>query len=31
VLREPGVVERIRTTRDAAALYAIVTEMPRAA
>ena len=31
VLREPGVIERIRTTRDAAALYAIMTELPRAA
>src|ERR671910_2959476 len=30
-LREPGVIERIRTTRDAAALYAIMTELPRAA
>jgi PTS system nitrogen regulatory IIA component len=28
VLREPGVVERIRATRDAAALYAIMTESP---
>lgn len=33
VLREPGVIERIRATRDAAALYAIMTESstPRAA
>jgi PTS system nitrogen regulatory IIA component len=31
VLREPGVIERIRATRDAAALYAIMTEMPKAA
>ena len=31
VLREPDVIERIRTTRDAAALYAIMTELPRAA
>lgn len=31
VLREPGLVERIRATRDATALYAIMTEMPKAA
>jgi PTS system nitrogen regulatory IIA component len=31
VLREPGLVERVRTTRDATALYAILTELPRAA
>ena len=31
VLREPGVIERVRATRDAAALYAIMTEMPKAA
>jgi PTS system nitrogen regulatory IIA component len=31
VLREPGLIERVRTTRDAAALYAIMTEMPKAA
>lgn len=31
VLREPGVIERVRATRDAAALYAIMTEMPQAA
>lgn len=31
VLREPGVIERIRATRDAAAIYAIMTEMPKAA
>jgi PTS system nitrogen regulatory IIA component len=28
VLREAGVVERIRATRDAAALYAIMTDSP---
>jgi PTS system nitrogen regulatory IIA component len=31
VLREPGLVERVRATRDAAALYAIMTEYPKAA
>ena len=31
VLREPGLVERVRATRDAAALYAIMTELPKAA
>ncbi|AWM88899.1 PTS IIA-like nitrogen regulatory protein PtsN [Microvirga sp. 17 mud 1-3] len=31
VLREPGLVERIRATRDATALYAIMTELPKAA
>ncbi|MGO4570672.1 PTS IIA-like nitrogen regulatory protein PtsN [Microvirga sp. 2TAF3] len=31
VLREPGLVERVRATRDANALYAIMTEMPKAA
>jgi PTS system nitrogen regulatory IIA component len=31
VLREPGLVERVRATRDANALYAIMTEMPQAA
>jgi nitrogen PTS system EIIA component len=31
VLREPGLVERVRATRDASALYAIMTEMPKAA
>lgn len=31
VLRDPRVVERIRATRDAAAIYAIMTEMPQAA
>jgi PTS system nitrogen regulatory IIA component len=31
VLREPGLIERIRATKDAAALYAIMTEMPKAA
>src|ERR687894_230229 len=31
VLREPGLIERLRATRDAAALYAIMTEMPKAA
>ncbi|QFU14862.1 PTS IIA-like nitrogen regulatory protein PtsN [Microvirga thermotolerans] len=31
VLREPGLVERIRATRDASALYAIMTELPKAA
>jgi PTS system nitrogen regulatory IIA component len=31
VLREPGLVERVRATRDAAALYAIMTEFPKAA
>ncbi|WP_210496211.1 PTS IIA-like nitrogen regulatory protein PtsN [Microvirga antarctica] len=31
VLREPGLVDRIRATRDANALYAVMTEIPRAA
>lgn len=31
VLREPGLIERVRSTKDAAALYAIMTEMPKAA
>jgi PTS system nitrogen regulatory IIA component len=31
VLREPGLIERLRGTRDAAALYAIMTELPKAA
>lgn len=31
VLREPGLVERVRATRDANALYAIMTELPQAA
>jgi PTS system nitrogen regulatory IIA component len=31
VLREPGLIERVRATRDAAALYAIMTEFPKAA
>jgi PTS system nitrogen regulatory IIA component len=31
VLREPGLIERVRATRDAAALYAIMTELPKAA
>ena len=31
VLREPGLVERVRATRDADALYAIMTEIPQAA
>lgn len=31
VLREPGLIERVRATRDPAALYAIMTEMPKAA
>jgi PTS system nitrogen regulatory IIA component len=31
VLREPGLIERLRATRDATALYAIMTEMPKAA
>ncbi len=31
VLREPGLIERVRATRDATALYAIMTEMPKAA
>src|ERR671921_1097449 len=31
VLREPGLIERVRATRDAAALYAIMTEYPKAA
>jgi len=28
VLRQPGIVERIRATRDAAALYAVLTDSP---
>lgn len=28
VLREPGVLEKVRATRDASALYAILTESP---
>ena len=31
VLREPGLIERVRATKDAAALYMIMTEMPKAA
>jgi PTS system nitrogen regulatory IIA component len=31
VLREPGLIERVRATRNAAALYAIMTELPKAA
>lgn len=31
VLREPGLVDRIRATRDRDALYAIMTELPQAA
>jgi PTS system nitrogen regulatory IIA component len=31
VLREPGLIERVRATKDAAALYAIMTELPKAA
>jgi nitrogen PTS system EIIA component len=31
VLREPGLIERVRATRDPEALYAIMTEMPKAA
>jgi len=31
VLREPGLIERVRATRDANALYAIMTELPKAA
>ena len=31
VLREPGLIERVRATRNASALYAIMTEMPKAA
>jgi PTS system nitrogen regulatory IIA component len=31
VLREPGLIERVRATPDAAALYAIMTELPKAA
>jgi len=31
VLREPGLVERVRATRDADALYVIMTEIPQAA
>ena len=31
VLREPGLIERMRATRDANALYAIMTELPKAA
>lgn len=28
VLRQPGLVERVRATRDAAALYAVLTDSP---
>jgi PTS system nitrogen regulatory IIA component len=31
VLREPGLVDRIRATRDAGALYAVMTQIPHAA
>ena len=31
VLREPGLIERVRATRDATALYAIMTELSKAA
>ena len=31
VLREPGLIERLRATRDATAIYAIMTELPKAA
>ncbi|MET0530905.1 MAG: PTS IIA-like nitrogen regulatory protein PtsN [Microvirga sp.] len=31
VLREPGLIERVRATKNATALYAIMTEMPKAA
>ena len=31
VLREPGLIERVRATRDPAAIYAIMTELPKAA
>ena len=31
VLREPGLIDRVRATRDATALYAIMTELPKAA
>jgi nitrogen PTS system EIIA component len=31
VLREPGLIERVRATRNATALYAIMTELPKAA
>ena len=31
VLREPDLLERIRATRDATAIYAIMTELPKAA
>lgn len=31
VLREPGLIERVRATRDREALYAIMTELPKAA
>jgi PTS system nitrogen regulatory IIA component len=31
VLREPGLIERVRATRNAAVLYAIMTELPKAA
>lgn len=31
VLREPGLIERVRATRDADALYAIMTETPQKA
>src|SRR6478752_2288823 len=30
VLREPGLLDRIRATREATALYAVMTEIPRA-
>lgn len=28
VLREPGIVDRVRTTRDKEALYSVLTELP---
>jgi nitrogen PTS system EIIA component len=28
VLRQPGLVDRVRATRDAAALYAVLTDSP---
>jgi len=31
VLLEPGLIERVRATRDATAIYAIMTELPKAA
>ncbi len=31
VLREPGLIERVRATKNANALYAIMTEFPKAA